>query len=134
MRHEQGASQGDGRAAKANTYIGICAGEDYQDPEEISGVDFRPSKARRSRFSGRYDFKILKGKSPKSPPATRRDNAARAGVSAAGPSLVRTLRGKGVASCAVAPWCMWPCSFCWLNLHPRGKTFGTGEYVLKKHS
>ena len=94
MRHEQGASPGDGRAAKANTYIGICAGEDYQDPEEISGVDFRPSRARRSRFSGRYDFKILKGKSPKSPPATRRDNAARAGVSATGPSLVRILRGK----------------------------------------
>ena len=101
MRHEQGASQGDGRAAKANTYIGICAGEDYQDPEEISGVDFRPSKARRSRFSGRYDFKILKGKSPKSPPATRRDNAARAGVSATGPSLVRILRGWGLRH---APW------------------------------
>ena len=64
MRHEQGASQGDGRAAKANTYIGICAGEDYQDPEEISGVDFRPSRARRSRFSGRYDFKILKREKP----------------------------------------------------------------------
>ena len=101
MRHEQGASQGDGRAAKANTYIGICAGEDYQDPEEISGVDFRPSRARRSRFSGRYDFKILKGKSPKSPPATRRDNAARAGVSATGPSLVRILRGWGLRH---APW------------------------------
>ena len=101
MRHEQGASQSDGRAAKANTYIGICAGEDYQDPEEISGVDFRPSRARRSRFSGRYDFKILKGKSPKSPPATRRDNAARAGVSATGPSLVRILRGWGLRH---APW------------------------------
>ena len=99
MRHEQGTSQGDGRAAKANTYIGICAGEDYQDPEEISGVDFRPSRARRSRFSGRYDFKILKGKSPKSPPATRRDNAARAGVSATGPSRVRTLRGRGCVMC-----------------------------------
>ena len=101
MRHEQGTSQGDGRAAKANTYIGICAGGDYQDPEEISGVDFRPSRARRSRCSGRYDLKIQKGKSPKSPPATRRDNAARAGVSATGPSLVRILRGWGLRH---APW------------------------------
>ena len=33
----------------------------------------------------------------------------------------------GVASCAVAPCCTWPCPFGRHNLHPRGKTFGTGE-------
>ena len=105
----------------------------YVEAESIRGVDFRPSGARRSRFSGRNGFKILKSEKVRNRLRASRARLSSSRTPSRGSALVRILRGEGGGAIACKEHLRGKHvgDMAWRLSNSRGKSFVTVKRPAK---